>query len=56
MRSPAEQAAANGAELERELAALRAQTSKLMSAVDQLFPDLEDQGQAAADKGLRVVR
>ena len=42
-------------ELERQLATLREQTAKLMDAVDQLFPDLED-GAADAQSGLRIVR
>lgn len=42
-------------ELERQLATLRAQTAKLMDAVDQLFPDL-DLDAPESSRGLRVVR
>ena len=42
-------------ELERQLGALRGQTAKLMDAVDQLFPDL-DEDVAEPNRGLRVVR
>lgn len=55
-REEADAAGAHVAELERELAALRAQTSKLMSAVDQLFPDLDAPDAEHGPKGLRVVR
>ena len=41
-------------ELEHQLAALRSQTAKLMDAVDQLFPDLDEP--ASETRGLRVVR
>lgn len=55
----AEDEAARSAEtvrgLERQLAALRAQTAKLMDAVDQLFPDLDDDARESS-RGLRVVR
>ena len=51
----AERSAENVRELERQLVALRGQTAKLMDAVDQLFPDL-DEGAAERPRGLRVVR
>ena len=51
----ADRSAENVRELERQLVALRGQTAKLMDAVDQLFPDL-DEGAAERPRGLRVVR
>ncbi len=51
----AARSSSNVHELERQLATLRAQTAKLMDAVDQLFPDADDGG-ADLPRGLRVVR
>ena len=51
----AERSAETVRTLERQLAALRAQTAKLMDAVDQLFPDL-DEGSPEPSRSLRVVR
>ena len=41
-------------ELERQLASLQAQTTKLMAAVEQLFPDVENADEA--QRRLRVIR
>ena len=51
----ADHSAAMVGELERQLAALRSQTSKLMNAVEQLFPDFEEAANGE-QQGLRVVR
>ena len=50
----AERSTGSARELERQLGTLRAQTAKLMKAVDQLFPELDEAPEPA--RGLRVVR
>ena len=51
----ADRSAESVRELERQLVALRGQTAKLMDAVDQLFPDLDEEA-AERPRGLCVVR